>query len=103
MASAEYLSQERWLLLSTSAISVVIVFLVMRGVISFLQGVLKVLRLLFVTKYKDAETQTEPYYPELPGEIFINPRSEVFHMKGCHHVGVRATSQAACTLCRNRF
>ena len=94
--------------LSTSAISVVMAIMALRGVLSFGKDTLRLGRKMAAALWgtgalEDKDTQTELYFPELPGEIFWNPNSEVYHISGCHHVGLRATRKTACVLCGNRF
>ena len=92
-----------WVLVSSSVISALVVMVIMRGVVSFFMDTVRFLSRLFKTQYKDKEVQIEPYYPQLPAQIFMNPGSEVYHISGCHHVGVRATRKGGCSLCRNKF
>ena len=101
MAAEPY--ESPWILVSSSVISVIVMIVLMRSVVSFFMDVSKVVRRMMVTQYKETGIQTEPYYVSLPDEIFINPKSQVYHVSGCHHVGVRAESKVACCLCKNTF
>ena len=103
MVSAHEAFVSPWVLVSSSVISVLVVMVIMRGVVSFFMDMVRFLGRLFKTQYKDKEVQIEPYYPQLPAQIFMNPESEVYHISGCHHVGVRATRKGGCSLCRNKF
>ena len=91
------------IMLSTSAISVVMAIIVLRGIFSLGKDALRLFRKVFMAKYEDKEVQTEVYYPQRPGEIFMNPSSDVYHLGGCHHIGVRGISKRACNFCRNIF
>ena len=91
------------IMLSTSAISVIMGIILFRGIFSLIKDALRLFRKVFMAKYEDKGVQTEYYFPQLPGEIFWNPGSEVYHLSGCHHVGVRGIRKQACSLCRNRF
>ena len=88
-------------------ISVIVLIISLRGVMSLMKDIFRVLskvKSYFKKKtYEQKGIQTEPYLCELPAEIFLNSGSGVYHFSGCHHIGVRATSKAACTFCRNRF
>ena len=89
--------------ISAVVISVLILIISVRGVLSLIKDTFRILSYFFKTKHQDKEIQTEPYMCELPAEIFFNSGSGVYHFSGCHHIGVRATSKAVCTFCKNRF
>ena len=75
--------------ISAVVISVLILIISVRGVLSLIKDTFRILRIFsfFVqTKYQDKEIQTEPYECELPAEIFL--------IQGV----VFTTSQAAVTL-----
>ena len=85
-----------WVIVSSSVISVLVTMVVMRGVVSFFMDMVRFVSHMVMFHGKvllDKEVQTEPYYPKLPARIYLNPGSEVYHISGCHHVGVRAISK----------
>ena len=88
---------------SISVLTVVVTIVLLRGSFSFLSDVVRVVRRLVKTQYVNKGTQTEPYYSQLPSQVYFNEHSQVFHVPGCHHIGVSGKSRSACTLCRNRW
>ena len=94
---------DQWQPLSFSLVAVLISIIFLRGSFSFLFDVVRVLRRMVSTQNKDKGVQTEPYYNQLPSEIYMNPKSERFHTEGCNHIGVRAQAISVCTFCRTRW
>ena len=85
----------------TSAIFIVVVSMVLlRGVLSMLMDIKKVLR-LFAAQYKDKRSQTEPYFPKLPDEVFLRSKSDVYHVAGCTYAGEGSKVRRACCYCAN--
>ena len=99
----ELLETTPWIKVSSSVILSIVVMIMVRGVASFFYDMIRVLSRLCRTQYKDKEVQTEPYYALLPLEVHMNPNSEVYHVSGCHHIGVRSFSKAVCTVCKNTW
>ena len=97
------LGDDQWAPLSFSLVAVLISIIFLRGSLSVLFDFVRVLRRMVSTQYTDKETQTEPYYAQLPTEVWVNPGSEVFHTEGCHHIGMRGKARSACILCRNKW
>ena len=97
------LGDDQWAPLSFSLVAVLISIIFLRGSLSVLFDFVRVLRRMVSIQYTDKETQTEPYYAQLPTEVWVNPGSEVFHTEGCHHIGMRGKARSACILCRNKW
>ena len=92
-----------WTPLSLSLLTVLISIIILRGSFSILFDFVRVLRRLVSTQYVNKGTQTEPYYNQLPTQLWVNPGSEVFHTEGCHYIGLRGKARSSCILCRNRW
>ena len=97
------LGDDQWAPLSFSLVAVLISIIFLRGSLSVLFDFVRVLRRMVSIQYTDKETQTEPYYAQLPTQVWVNPGSEVFHTEGCHHIGMRGKARSACILCRNKW
>ena len=95
--------EEPWLSVSTALVGLVLSIVMLRGVFGILRDMLGLMIRFFKTKVEDKEVQTDEYFTKLPAELLSNPGSEVFHLRDCHHVGLRAVRSRACTLCRNKF
>ena len=89
--------------MSISVLTVVVTIVILRGSFSFLADLVRLVRRFVKTQYVDKGVQTEPYYSQLPPQVYINEGSQVFHVAGCHHIGVNGKGRSACTLCRNKW
>ena len=97
------LGDDQWAPLSFSLVAVLISIIFLRGSFSFLFDFVRVLRRMVSTQYKNKGIQIEPYYAQLPTQVWVNQGSEVFHIEGCHYIGVRGKARSACILCRNKW
>ena len=97
------LGDDQWQPLSFSLVAVLISIIFLRGSFSFLFDFVRVLRRMVSTQHNNKGVQTEPYYPQLPSEVYVNPRSETFHTEGCHYIGVRGQAISVCTHCKNKW
>ena len=89
--------------MSFSVLTVAISIFILRGSFSFLADLVRVVRRFKRIQYVNKGVQTEPYYSALPNQVFVNQGSEVFHVEGCHYIGVRGKPRSACILCRNKW
>ena len=83
--------------------ALMVVLVTMRGGLGLVRDVHRLLSYLLKKKLVEKEVQTEPYFPVLPEVVFFNKKSDVFHIEGCHHIGPKAESKSACTLCKHHF
>ena len=100
------MESEKVVSMSISVLTVVATIMLLRGVLGFMRDSVRVvtgvMKLMSKT-YEDKETQTEEYQVRLPEIISFNPKAEVYHVPGCHHVGLKAIEKTACTPCQNRW
>ena len=83
--------------------ALIVIVITMRGGVSLLRDLHRLLSYFLKKTYVDKEIQIEEYFPVLPEQIFLNKRSDVYHILGCHHIGYRAEPRSACILCKNYF
>ena len=95
--------EDSWPQMSVSVMAVVVTIVLMRGALSFVADSVRFVSRLCRTQYCERGVQTDPYYPQLPIQVWVNSGSEVYHCSGCHHIGDRAKPRVSCTLCRNRW
>ena len=95
--------ESSWHQMSFSVLTVAISIFILRGSFSCLADLVRVVRRFKRIQYVNKGVQTEPYYSALPNQVFVNQGSEVFHVEGCHYIGVRGKPRSACILCRNKW
>ena len=88
---------------ASMVIALIVIVVTMRGGVSLLRDLHRLLSYFLKKTYVDKEIQIEEYFPVLPEQIFLNKRSDVYHILGCHHIGYRAEPRSACILCKNYF
>ena len=89
--------------MASVVMSFIVIIITMRGGMGLARDVQRLLSYFLRKKYVDKGVQTEPYFLRLLETIFLNKKSDVYHISDCHHIGLRAETRSACCLCSNVF